>query len=266
MAHKGWAVVTGASRGIGKAIAQRLAGDGYSIVGTYVRDAEAAASVALTTGAEMVQVDLGDPDQISRLLEVLAERPIHAMVNNAGVFSYEDADNFDLGLWRSVMSVNLDAIVHLTLGIQSQLVDGAAVVNISSLDGFVAAYDSMAYAASKAAVNNLTQSLAVHLGPRGIRVNAIAPGWIETDMNADTDLSDSTEWTPLGRNGHPDEIAGVVSFLCGPDSSFVAGQTLVVDGGYGCNDPVIKLDSDRLRAERKAGELNDPASPLGGVE
>ena len=115
---RGLALVTGASRGIGRAIARRLADDGYSIIGTYVRDTEAAERVAAETGAAMYQIDLGHPAEIDRLIESLSDRTILALVNNAGVFSYEDAFGFDDAHWRRVMSVNLDAIAHLTLGLQ----------------------------------------------------------------------------------------------------------------------------------------------------
>lgn len=252
MTDRRLAVVTGASRGIGRAIAKRLANDGYSIVGTYVSDRSAATQLERQIGAEMIQVDLAEPEQVDHLVGALFDRSIDALINNAGVFTYEDAFSFDRRKWDWVTNVNVNAIAHLTLGLQASLSEGGAIVNISSQDGFVAAYDSMAYSASKAAVNNLTESLAVHLGERDIRVNAIAPGWIDTDMNADTDLSIAAQWTPLERVGRPEEIACVVSFLCGPDSSFITGQTLVVDGGNGCVDSVIKLQSDRFRGLRSS--------------
>ncbi len=244
------AIVTGASRGIGRAIAERLTADGYTVIGTYAHNEAAAAEVAGATGATMHRVDFTAVDALSDFVDQLAGTPIDVLVNNAGIFEYEDFDEFDMDLWRRVMRVNLDAVVELATAVSPRFNRGGSIVNISSLDGFVAAYDSMSYAAGKAALINLTQSLAVNLAPRGVRVNAIAPGWIVTDMNADTDTSAAAKWTPLGREGEPSEIASVVSFFCSTDASFVTGQTLVVDGGEGLVDPIIKLDSDRLRAER----------------
>ncbi len=247
------AIVTGASRGIGRAIAERLAADGYTVIGTYARNESAAADVAAGSGATMHRVDFSADGAVAEFVEQLEPTPLDVLVNNAGIFEYEDFEDFDMELWRRVVRVNLDAVVELSTALRPRFNRGGSIVNIASLDGYVAAYDSMSYAAGKAALVNLTQSLAVNFAPYGVRVNGIAPGWITTEMNVDSDTSGAAEWTPLGREGEPAEIASVVSFFCSDDAGFVTGQTLVVDGGYGLVDPVIKLDSDRLRAERKMG-------------
>ena len=161
-------------------------------------------------------------------------------MHNAGIFLEEDTVN--LTTWRKVMQVNLNAIVPLTMGLQDRLLSGGAIVNIASTDGLMGAFNSFAYAASKAALINLTQSFALHFGPRAIRANCISPGWILTDMVKDSEISGSIEFTPLGRNGRSEEVASVVSFLMSSDAGFVNGGNIIVDGGNHCVDPVLKQE------------------------
>jgi NAD(P)-dependent dehydrogenase (short-subunit alcohol dehydrogenase family) len=240
---KGMIFVTGASRGIGKAISQRLHQDGYHIVGTY-NTTKPTASSAEDAGEtqKFIQLDCGNDSSIEAVARTLAGSELRGIVNNAGMIEFEDFQNFDLEGWRRTFAVNLDGVLKLILALKDRLAAGGSIVNIASTDGFIGGFDTMAYAASKAAVINLTKSLAINLGPKNIRVNAVAPGWIQTDMG--TKMPEvAIDHTALGRLGLPEEIAGVVSFLISSDSSYVTGETIVVDGGYYCIDPVMKLEA-----------------------
>ncbi len=237
---KGTILVTGASRGIGKAISQRLYQDGYHIIGTYNSTKPTANSAE---SHNFVQLDCGNDDSIEAIARALSDRELHGIVNNAGTIEFEDFQNFDLKSWRRTFAVNLDGVLKLTLALKDRLGANGSVVNIASTDGFIGGFDTMGYAASKAAVINLTKSLAINFGPQNIRVNAVAPGWIQTDMG--TKMPEvAIDHTALGRLGLPEEIAGVVSFLISSDSSYITGETIVVDGGYYCIDPVMKLEAN----------------------
>ena len=240
---KGTILVTGASRGIGKAISQRLCQDSYHIIGTYNSTKPASRSTADTSETQsFVQLDCGNDDSIEAIAQVLSDRELYGIVNNAGMIEFEDFQNFDLEAWRRTFAVNLDGVLKLVLALKDRLAAGGSVVNIASTDGFIGGFDTMAYAASKAALINLTKSLAINLGPRNIRANAVAPGWIQTDMG--TKMPDvAIDHTALGRLGLPEEVAGVVSFLISSDSSYITGETIVVDGGYYCIDPVMRLEA-----------------------
>lgn len=240
---KGTILVTGASRGIGKAISQRLCQDGYQVVGTYNTTKPAAESAEGSAEVrEFIQLDCGTDASIETMVQALADRELGGIVNNAGMIEFEDFQSFDFKGWRRTFAVNLDGVLKLTLGLKDCLVAGSSIVNIASADGLIGGFDTMAYAASKAAVINLTKSLAINLGPANIRVNAVAPGWIKTDMG--TKMPEvAIDHTALGRLGLPEEIAGVVSFLISRDASYVTGETIVVDGGYYCIDPVMKLEA-----------------------
>jgi NAD(P)-dependent dehydrogenase (short-subunit alcohol dehydrogenase family) len=243
-------LVTGASRGIGKAIARRLMADGYLVIGTYraaQKDAEALTNEL--PGIRFVQLDLRDTEKVDALVAELANTELHALVNNAGVYQAEDFFSYDMAIWQDTMRINLDAALQLTLGLMGRIQPGGAVVNISSVDGLVGAYNGMAYSASKAAMINLTQSLALNLAPRNIRVNAISPGWIDTPMNEGMDMNGIVKYTPLGRIGNPEEIASVVSFLISGDASFITGENIVVDGGNRCVDPVYMDDLEAYGQE-----------------
>jgi 3-oxoacyl-[acyl-carrier protein] reductase len=249
-----WAVVTGAGRGIGRAIALRLATDGYAISLVDI-DATACESTQhdIEVGggrAETLIFDLGDRARVRDLAPELLQRhpEIHVLVNNAGIVRMAHFEEFAERDWDDVMEVNLDAVFLLSRGLVPALrraVGGASIVNISSVLSLLATEGSIAYLASKAALNHLTRGLAVELGRHGIRVNAVAPGFIRTDMFETNHPPERkaalAKAHSLGRVGEATEVASVVSFLCSADASFVSGAVIPVDGALTCNLAIPKI-------------------------
>lgn len=240
------AVVTGGSRGIGAAICEALVGDGYEVWATYRSSVdEARAMEARLEGLHFLHLDCTDRESISGFIERMKSRQIQALVNNAGMIVFQDPRDFDLSAWDRVIQANLNAPLQIVVGLKDSLMDRGVIVNIASTDGLVGAYNSLSYSASKAGLMNLTKSLALNFGRRKIRVNSIAPGWIETAMNT-LSAEEAARLTPLGRNGTPMDVANVVSFLVSDKASFITGETIVVDGGYDCVDIILRRDAEKM--------------------
>lgn len=191
------------------------------------------------------QADLSQREQTLKLAEELSALQIHALVNDAGIFEMDDLDDMDYSTWDKTLEVNLTAPLILSQKLSKSMAVGSSIVNIASTDGMIGAFDSTSYAASKAALMNITKTLGIFLGPKNIRVNAVAPGWVDTDMASEVPEGVSQEMTPLGRNGKPEEIANVVEFLISDKASYINGETIVVDGGLINVDYVLKKESGK---------------------
>ena len=238
------ALVTGVSKGIGNAIARKLVEEGYFVHGVYNTDSEGANALkGDVKDLELHQVDLSDRKQTQQLVADLKDIKFDAIVNNAGVFILENFDEYNFDSWDKTFEVNLNAILVICLGLKDNIRKEGAIVNISSTDGMTGSFAGMAYSASKAALINLTKSLGNNFGSRGIRVNVIAPGWVNTDMDTDV-VDDAPDLTPLNRNGKPEEIADAVSFLISDRSTFANGATFVIDGGYMNVDSIMKKEAE----------------------
>ncbi len=238
------ALVTGISKGIGKAIAEELSGEGFKLYGTFnTGEAEAQALKDRLGNLEIFQVDFSERFNTLKLIDDLKGIKFDAIINNAGVFLPENFNDFDFAAWDSTFEVNLNTPLLLSLRLKDNLSDGGTIVNISSTDGFIGSFNSMAYAASKAALISLTKSLANLLGPRAIRVVGVAPGWISgTGMNTEASF-EAAQLAPLGRNGRPEEIAQLVSFLISAKASFITVTTMIVDGRYTGVDYIMKKEA-----------------------
>ena len=230
-------IVTGGSRGIGAEICRELAAAGARVVVNYNRSADAALALAEEIGGHAVRADVSTTEGCEHLAQQAeAWGPLAGLVNNAGITQDGLTMRMKDEAWDEVMRINAGSAFRMSRAVLPRLAKqrGGAIVNIASVSAIRGNPGQANYAASKAAVVGLTRSLAREMARRQVRVNAVAPGFIATDMtNALTEQQreSATKAVPLGRIGQPDEIAPAVRFLLGPSSAYITGQVLIIDGG-----------------------------------
>ena len=234
------AVITGAARGIGLATTKRFLADGWQVA-MIDRDADILLEEAShLENAFSFVADVSDQDEISACIQSISELlgGIDALVNNAGVADFGPIEETDFARWRRVMETNLDGVFLMTRAATPALKKSrGAIVNIASISGLRASTLRVAYGTSKAAVMHLTQQQAVELGEYGIRANCVAPGPVRTKLamavHSPAIIAAYHDAIPLNRYGTEAEIAEVIHFLCSDRASYVTGQTIAVDGGFG---------------------------------
>ncbi len=246
MSERKRAIITGASSGVGRATAIRFAGEGWDVCLTARRAAELEAlRQSLPPGDHLVcPGDYSDPATADRISAAVAEGwgALDALINCAGVYFPVHSIDTPMEQWRPAFEIMVDGALYLTRAAVPHMRDGGRIVHVTSIHGERAEALASAYAMAKAAINQLCRVLAVELAPRGILVNAIAPGFIDTPMSIVNGVNElESDWfrqnyveghhLPLKRAARPEEIAGVAFFLAGPDASYITGQVITVDGG-----------------------------------
>jgi 3-oxoacyl-[acyl-carrier protein] reductase len=230
------ALVTGASRGIGRAIAAELAHAGAAVVVGYRSGKDEAEALAEELGARAVQADVSNAEDAARLVAEAGN--VDILVNNAGLTRDGLLARMSDDDWRTVIDTNLASVFYTCRAVCRPMMKkrSGSIVNISSIVGVHGNWGQTNYAASKAGIIGFTKSLARELGSRGVRANVVAPGYVKTQLTEvlpEEATKAMLENTPLGRLGEPEDVAGAVRFLCSDAAAFITGEVLLVDGGLG---------------------------------
>ena len=237
-----YALITGASRGLGKAIAERLAKEGYAVIVNYNNSEKAAQEtvesiVAAGGKAELMKLDVKEGNKVDAAIEAWeASHPedyISVLVNNAGVRE----DNLLVFMqdeqWEKVMDTTLGGFFYLTRRVVKSMMThrNGRIVNISSVSGLTGMQGQCNYAAAKAGLIGASKALALEVAPRKVTVNVVAPGFIATDMTSELDQEMIKKRVPLGRIGKPEEVAALVAFLASKEAAYITGQVISINGG-----------------------------------
>lgn len=230
------ALVTGASRGIGRAIVAELAAAGASVVLGYRSGQQEAETLASEVGGRAVQADVSDAEEAVRLVEEAGD--VDVLVNNAGLTRDGLLARMPDEDWRAVLETNLSSVFYTCRAVTRPMMRrrSGSIVNISSVVGVHGNPGQTNYAASKAGIIGFTKALARELGSRNVRANVVAPGYVKTRLTnvlPEEATAAMLAATPLGRLGDPEDVAGAVRFLCSDAASFITGEVLLVDGGLG---------------------------------
>jgi NAD(P)-dependent dehydrogenase (short-subunit alcohol dehydrogenase family) len=247
-------LITGVSRGIGRQLATHFCAQGIHVIGayksssSYTEEDQEAKILADELGdyLTIAPCDLADRFAVDSLISEIGNRNIDGIINNAAEYIPKDWDNMDFADWDRSVAVNMTAPLYLVNRLRKNLNKGSAIVNIASSDAWFAGYEDIAYSATKAGLISLTKTLAAILGEKKVRVNAIAPGWVDTAMAEAAGIDEAAHYkTPLGRNATTQEIVDVAEYLLSDKASFITGATISVDGGYSVVDEVLKREAGK---------------------
>jgi len=247
-------LITGIARGIGKAICEKFLSEGYAVHGTFNTSEAKAKELQDKYGKDKLILhgpfDFCDLSQTKAFIAEVSDIRFDSIIPSAGMFAEnDDFVNFDVEVFNETMHCNFYAPMIICAALKDNVNDNGSIVIMSSNDAFPGAFGSRAYTISKAALISLMKCLCVNFGRKKVRVNSVAPGAINTDMNTPEQEFEAPLYTPIERIGQPSEVADVVFFLASDKASFINGENITIDGGYNIVSVLLKNEAKRMRGE-----------------